>query len=406
MGQPATIEPHVERPGPAEFRDPMVVRELKRAAVWFGLALLIAGVIVLAQPLLLIIGGMIFAVFLDGGARVLGRVLPIPRGLRLLLTLFLGFGFVGWVFWFAGTTIAAQFEALRVVVTAQFDRLMEFAASLGLIPKGPPANLGSQLLGSVGRLTSAVGSALGAVTSVILMLVIGIFLAIEPRIYDRGIAWMLPLRHRERFYRLVEHVGFTIRRLLFGRLLGMLFEGVFTWFMLAYASQLFGIGPIPMAGLLGLITGMLAFIPNIGAITSGVLMVAVGFSAGPSEGLWAIFVYFFVQNVDGYVVIPYIARRTVDVAPAIVLAMQLIMGALFGILGVLFADPILAALKVTLMDLSRDHAAEAGDGPEVVDPTPVKAEASTAAPARKTAAARKKGVPATRKKPAHRPRRT
>jgi predicted PurR-regulated permease PerM len=276
---------------------------------------------------------------------------------------------------------------------------MEFAASLGLIPKGPPANLGSQLLGSVGRLTSAVGSALGAITSVILMIVIGIFLAIEPRIYDRGIAWMLPLRHRERFYRIAKHVGFTIRRLLFGRLLGMVFEGFFTWFMLEIVSQMFGIGPIPMAGLLGLITGMLAFIPNVGAITSGVIMVAVGFSAGPSEGLWAIFVYFFVQNVDGYLVIPYIARRTVDVAPAIVLAMQLIMGALFGILGVLFADPILAALKVTLMDLSRDHAAEAGDEPEVVDAKPVRAAAASAAARKKVpAAAPKRALAAARKK--------
>ncbi len=400
MAEPATTEPHVERPGPAEFRDPMVVRELKRAAVWFGLALAIAGVIVLAQPLLLIVGGVIFAVFLDGGARLLGRALPIPRGFRLSLTLLLGFGFVGWVFWFAGTTIAAQFEALRIVVTAQFDRVMEFASSLGLIPRRPPTDLGSQLLGSVGRLTSAVGSALGAITSVILMIVIGIFLAIEPRIYDRGIAWMLPLRHRERFYRIAAHVGFTIRRLLFGRLLGMVFEGVFTWFMLEVVSQLFGIGPIPMAGLLGLITGMLAFIPNIGAITSGVIMVAVGFSAGPSEGLWAIFVYFFVQNVDGYLVIPYIARRTVDVAPAIVLGMQLIMGALFGILGVLFADPILAALKVTLMDLSRDHAAEAGDPAEVVGAKPIRAVAASAAavPKRAPAVVRKKAPAAARKK--------
>jgi predicted PurR-regulated permease PerM len=135
---------------------------------------------------------------------------------------------------------------------------------------------------------------------------------------------------------------------------------------------------------------MLAFIPNVGAIVSGVIMVAVGFSAGSSEGLFAIFVYFFVQNVDGYLVIPYIARRTVDVAPAIVLAMQLIMGALFGILGVLFADPILAALKVTLMDLSRDHAAEAGEGPEVVDPKPARAVASASARKKAPAAARKK----------------
>src|SRR5688500_4659184 len=121
-----------------------------------------------------------------------------------------------------------------------------------------------------------------------------------------------------------------------------------------------------MAALLGLITGLLSFIPNIGAIISGVLMVAVGFSAGPQQGLWAIFVYFFVQNVDGYLVIPYIARRTVDLAPAIVLAFQLLMGALFGLLGVLFADPILAALKVALVDLSKQHAEEEGEGPEPV----------------------------------------
>jgi len=356
---PPHVEPHVERPGPAEFRDPMVVRELKRAAVWFGVALLIAGVVVLAQPLLLIVGGMIFAVFLDGGARLIGRVLPVGRGIRLMLALFIGFGFLGWVGWFAGTTIAAQFENLRIVVTSQFDRLMEFAASLGLIPQGPPANLGAQLMGSIGKLTSAVGSAIGAVTSVILMIVIGIFLAIEPRIYDRGIAWMLPLRHRDRFYRIAAHIGFTLRRLLFGRLLGMIFEGIFTGILLWIVG-------VPMAALLGLITGLLAFIPNIGAITSGVLMVAVGFSAGPHQGFAAIVIYFVVQNIDGYLVIPYIARRTVDLAPAVVLAMQLLMGALFGILGVLFADPILAVLKVTLMDLSGDHAEEAGESREVV----------------------------------------
>jgi len=358
---PATVEPHVERPGPAEFRDPLVRRELAKAAVWLGLALVIVGIIVLAQPLLLIVGGAIFAVFLDGGARALGRFLPIPRGWRLLLTILLGFGFIGWVVYFAGTTIAAQAETLRLVVTAQFNKLIETAAGLGLVPKGPPANLGSQLLGSVGRLTSAVGSVLGAVTSIIAMIVIGIFLAAEPRLYDRGVAWMLPLRHRSRFYRIAEHVGFTLRRLLFGRLVGMVFEGVFTWFMLM-------IGGVPMAALLGLVTGLLAFIPNIGAITSGILMVAVGFSAGTHQGFYAIFVYFFVQNIDGYLVVPYIARRTVDLAPAIVLAMQLLMGALFGILGVLFADPILATLKVVLMDLSRQRAAEEEEAPEVVAP--------------------------------------
>jgi predicted PurR-regulated permease PerM len=139
----------------------------------------------------------------------------------------------------------------------------------------------------------------------------------------------------------------------------MIFEGVFTWFMLT-------IGGIPMAGLLGLLTGVLAFIPNIGAITSGLLMVAVGFSASSGQGIWCIIVYFLVHNIDAYVVVPFVARRTVDLAPAVLLAMQLLMAALFGILGVLFADPILATLKVVLVDLSHQQAKKEEEGPEVV----------------------------------------
>src|SRR5438105_12318837 len=251
--RPPTTEPHVERPGPAEFRDPFVRREMAKAAVWLGMALTIIGVIVLGQPLLLIVGGAIFAVFLDGGVRLVGRYAPIPRGWRLGIVLLIGFGFFGCVIWFAGTTISAQFEALRQVVTAQFERLVAFAGTLGLVPKGQSVDLGSQLLGGVGRLTSAVGTVIGGVASVIAMVVIGIFLASEPKLYDRGIAWMLPLRARSGFYRIAEHAGVTLRRLLFGRLIGMVFEGALAWIMLA-------LGGVPMAGLLGLLTGDLAFI--------------------------------------------------------------------------------------------------------------------------------------------------
>lgn len=366
MAEPPTIEPHVEAPGPAEFRDPLVRRELQRASVWFGVALVVAGIIFVAQPLLLIIGGMIFAVVLDGGTRALGRFLPIPRGWRLLLVVLLGLGFLGWVIYYAGTTFAGQAETLRAVVETQAERVYRWAQGVGLVTEPGPGTIGEQLMGSVGRLTTAVGSALGALTSALLILVIGIFIAIEPRLYDRGVAWMLPLRYRARFYTIGDRVGFTLRRLLFGRIIGMIFEGVFTWLMLAYVCQLFGIGPVPMAALLGLITGLLAFIPNIGAIASGLLMVAVGFSAGTDEGIWAIIVYFLVQNIDGYVVLPYIARRTVDLAPAVVLAAQLIMGALFGFLGLLLADSVLASLKVTLQELSKMRAHEHEEEPEVV----------------------------------------
>jgi predicted PurR-regulated permease PerM len=242
---------------------------------------------------------------------------------------------------------------------------MDFASDLGLVAADGPGlqNFSQQLLGGVGRLTTAVSTAIGAVTSIIMIMVIGIFIAMEPHLYDRGLAWMLPVERRARFYEISNQVGFTLRRLLAGRIVGMAFEGVFTFVMLT-------IGGVPFAALLGLLTGLLAFIPNIGALISGILMVAVGFSAGTGEGLWAIFVYFFVQNVDGYLVVPYIARRTVNLAPAVVLAAQLLFGALFGILGLLLADPIVATIKTTLEKLSETRDMETDKGKADAKSTP------------------------------------
>jgi hypothetical protein len=90
-------------------------------------------------------------------------------------------------------------------------------------------------------------------------------------------------------------------------------------------------------------------------------------------------VYFLVHNIDAYLVVPFVARRTVDLAPAVLLAMQLLMAALFGILGVLFADPILATLKVVLVDLSRHHEAEGAEELTAPDGTTAAAAAAPAA---------------------------
>ena len=339
---------HVEQRGPNELRDPIVREELKRAGVWFGLGLAILGIIFLAQPLLLIFAGIVLASMLDGGTRLLGRVLPIGRGWRLAIVTVAGIGFVVWTFVFAGQTIAGQAETLRTVVTAQANRVLAWGNTLGIVQGGVAVDqLSGQLMGSLGRLGSAVSSALGAVTSFVMILVIGIFIAIEPRLYERGFAWMLPMRNRESFYRTASHMGFTLRRLMAGRLIGMAVEGFGTWILL-------WIGGVPMAALLGILTGLLAFLPNIGAIVSGVLIVLAGFSVSTDAGLWAIGVYLVVQIVDGYLIVPYVARKTVDLAPALVLGAQLLFGALFGLMGLALADPIIAMIKTALEQKSRE----------------------------------------------------
>jgi predicted PurR-regulated permease PerM len=339
-GEPG--DEHVEQPGPTEVHDPLIRQEVRRASVWLGLAVAVVLVWVLAQPLLLIVGGMVFAAMLDGGARLLGRVMRISRGVRIALVAILALAFFVAVFWFAGVELIGQFEALKTVVTDQLDRLSQWASGLGLVPPGGQASaIGRQLMGSLGQLTSAVGTAIGVISSLALIVVLGLFIALEPRLYERGIAWLLPMSQRDNFYRTSEAMAYTLRRLMFGRLIGMALEGLFVWIALTLVH-------VPMSGLLGIITGLLAFLPNIGSIVSGVLTILVGFSAGAETGFWAIGVYVSVQTFDGYVVVPTVARRSVDLAPALVLGAQLLVGALFGILGLALADPIVAMTKVAL----------------------------------------------------------
>jgi predicted PurR-regulated permease PerM len=351
---PSTL---VTKAAPNEMRDPVVRTELKRAGVWFGVAIAIALLVLLIQPLMIIFAGIVFASLLDGGVRLLGRVLPIGRGWRLLIVCLLVIVFLLGTFYLTGVQVTEQVNQLRSTLEVQAARFTGWLSQQGLMPGAQDmSGIARQALGSVGRVTSWVGTAVGVLTSAFMIAVLGLFLAMEPRAYERGLQWMVPSDARPEFARTVERMGVTLRRLLAGRLLGMAVEGVFTWIVLA-------IGGVPMALLLGIIAGVLAFIPNIGAIVTGVLMVAVGFSAGMDTGLWAIGTYFVVQTIDGYVIVPMVARRTVDLPPALTLGMQILASALFGVLGLALADPFTAMLKTALVR-SAEREAERADEPD------------------------------------------
>ncbi|MBX3593752.1 AI-2E family transporter [Sphingomonas sp.] len=343
----------VHEPGPNELRDPLVRAEMRRASVWFGMAIAAALVVLLIQPLLLIFAGLVVASMLDGGTRLIRRALPIPRGVALLIVVLLVVAFVAGVFYLTGVEIASQAEQLRATLEAQSVRVTAWLSQLGVMPEASDlTGLAQQALGSVGKVTSFIGGAIGAIGSFFLVMVIGLFVAMEPRLYERGLQWMVPMGSRDQFAITLARMARTMRILLAGRLAGMVFEGALTWILLSVAG-------VPMALLLGILTGMLAFIPNIGAFISGVLMVAVGFSAGANEGLWAIAIYFGVQTFDGYVLLPLVAKHTVDMPPALTMSSQILMSTLFGFLGLALADPIVAMIKVAL-ERSAEQAKAAG----------------------------------------------
>lgn len=328
--------------GPTDISDPLLRLEARKALVWLGIAGLFILVAILARPLLVIFGGMVFGAMIDGGARLIERILPIPRAWRVTIVLLLTAAFFTWVVLFAGTQIAQQASELPAIIQQQAMRVLEVLDRRGVnINVETVQNLAEQAIGGIGQLTSAVGGLIGALTTGFLIIVLGIYFAAEPRLYQRGLAWMLPVDRREYFQGTALLMGRSLRRLMAGRLLGMAVEGVATWILLlAYG--------VPMAALLGLLTGLLAFLPNIGAPISGLLMILVGFSGGVDMGIYCIIVYVVVQTVDGNIIVPMVAKKTVDLAPALVLGAQLIMGVLFGILGLALADPLVAMIKIWL----------------------------------------------------------
>lgn len=336
------VVPRRKRAGPTDISDPMLRQEVRRAIVWIGIAALFALAVFLAHALLVIFAGMVFAAMVDGGARLLERVLPIGRGWRVVIVLVCTAVFLLWTAYFTGSQIAAQAAELPATIGTQSQRIIAWLQSRGFaIDVRDVQNFVQEAVGGVGQLTSAVGGIIGAVTTVFLIIVLGIYFALEPRLYRRGLAWMMPVDSRDYFEGTAELMGSSLRRLMAGRLLGMTVEGIATWLLL----QIYG---VPLAALLGLLTGLLAFLPNIGAPISGLLMILVGFSGGPDMGIYCIIVYVVVQTVDGYLIVPMVARKTVDLAPAVVLGAQLIMGILFGILGLALADPLVAMIKIWL----------------------------------------------------------
>jgi putative permease len=328
--------------GPTDIRDDLVRQEIKRAAVWIGMAGLAALAVYLAHPLLVIFGGFVFAMLIDGGQRLLGRVLPIGRSWRVAVVLLLTVAFLVWVVEFAGSQIMTQAAEMPPLVTAQAQRALDWASAHGLtMGRSDVSSLVQQLLGGVGQVTQALGGLFGGVTTLLIIVILGIYFVLEPDLYQRGLAWMLPAESREYFHGTTHRMGRTLRMLLAGRMLGMVIEGVATWIALAVYG-------VPMAALLGLLTGLLVFLPNIGAPISGILMILVGFSGGTAMGIYCIIVYVVVQTVDGNVIVPMVAKRTADLAPALVLGAQLIFGVLFGILGLALADPLVVMLKIAL----------------------------------------------------------
>jgi predicted PurR-regulated permease PerM len=179
----------------------------------------------------------------------------------------------------------------------------------------------------------------GAITNLVLVLFVGLYLAFAPRLYVDGFVRLLPAGSRGRVHDVLEVLGRVLRRWLLGRLSVMAVNGTLT------ALGLWFLG-IPLPAMLGLLTGLLNFIPNLGPLLAAVPAVLLALLQGPQEVLWVVVLYLIIQNLDGFVFTPLVQQRTVSLPLVIIITAQVLFGLLLGSLGLLFATPLAAVILV------------------------------------------------------------
>ncbi|MEJ1937266.1 AI-2E family transporter, partial [Nostoc sp. NIES-2111] len=185
----------------------------------------------------------------------------------------------------------------------------------------------------LGRVTSFGAATVGAVTNLAIILFGGIYLAIDPRTYRRGLLNLFPKGSRDEAREALDASGRALRMWLLGQLVAMVVTGTMT----GLALWLIG---VPSAFGLGLIAGLLEFIPLLGPFLGAVPAVLTAFAVSPTLALWTILAFVAIQQVESNIIQPIVTRRYVSIPPALLLFAVVAAESLFGLAGVLLAAPL------------------------------------------------------------------
>jgi predicted PurR-regulated permease PerM len=290
-------------------------------------------------------GAIVLATVLRGVARRLQRWFGLSEHAAAGVGALLVFGGVAVVFWLVGGAFAEQVSRLREQLPQAWDAARQWLA-------GHP--VGRQLLevgqsamegGMDGRwLARAAAMSLGALGSVVLIVIVSIYLAADAGLYRRGLVRLVPPAQRDRAREALQESGQALARWLLGQGASMLFLGASTTLGLWLLD-------IPLALALGAITGLLAFVPFFGAMVAGVLSVLMAFIGGPEKALYVALLFVALQQVEDYLLLPFVQRWAVALPPVLTLFSALVFGVLFGPLGVVFATPMMVIALVLVRRL-------------------------------------------------------
>ena len=322
-----------------------------------------------AATLFLIFAGMLLGVALNAMTNMLGRVVSLAHSLRLTIVCLVLAGLLSGVVFLGGATIAQQATVLSGTIKSQLVGVKAFLDRHGIdtsyfelgnpaaapTDSSTPATSGAPTthnLPSAGAIASSGGAIvsqtlkllLGTVSAVgnfFIVLFLGLTFAAQPSVYRTGLLFMAPVRHRARATVIVDRIGETLERWLIAQIITMFAVFLVTWIGLTIIG-------IQSSFILGIQAGLLAFIPTVGALLGGLIVVLASLASGWVAAASAFVLFLGVHAMESYILTPIIQRHALDIPPATLFAFQILLGVVFGIWGLALALPLMAIVKVMI----------------------------------------------------------
>jgi predicted PurR-regulated permease PerM len=320
-----------------------------------------------AATLFLIFSGMLLAVALNAMTNMLGRVVGLAHSLRLTIVCLVLAGLLSGVIFLGGATIAQQAAVLSDTIKSQLVGVKAFLEKNGIDTSyfelgNPSATAASPTpatsaapthnLPSAGAIASSGGAIvsqtlkllLGTVSAVgnfFIVLFLGLTFAAQPGVYRTGLLFMAPARHRARTTVIVDRIGDTLERWLIAQIITMFAVFLVTWIGLTIIG-------IQSSFILGIQAGLLGFIPTVGALIGGLVVVLASLASGWVAAASAFVLFLGIHALESYILTPMIQRQALNIPPATLFAFQILLGVVFGIWGLALALPLMAIVKVMI----------------------------------------------------------